>query len=236
MNIDAALEAAAIKRVELAELAKIDLFYLSQTILGMSDVTRETHGGMIKVLQSDSKRKMVVMPRGSLKSSVGVVAYSIFRLLQDPNERILIDSELYTNSKNFLREIKQHLESKNLELLYGKFKGPIWNESEIVINQRTKSYKEASITVGGIGTTKVGQHYTVIIGDDYSSLSNVNTKENAQKVVDHYRMNISILEPQGTYVIIGTRYSERDIIGWIIENEVNAKIDSGGLINVSFTS
>ncbi len=81
-------------------------------------------------------------------------------------------------------------------------------------------FKEASITAAGIGTTKVGQHYDVIIGDDYNSQNNTNSPDNAKKVIDHYRYNISILEPEGLYVIIGTRYSELDLIGHIIANEI----------------
>lgn len=194
---------------------------MARVLLNMTDVNDRTHGDMIRILESPTKRKMIIMPRGSLKSSLGIVAYAIFLLLRNPNERILIDSELYTNSKNFLREIKQHLESPDLELLYGKFKSSTWNESEVIISQRTRAYKEASITVGGIGTQKTGQHYSVILGDDYSSPSNTNNAENAHKVVSHYRYNTSVLEPDGKYVIIGTRYSELDLIGHILSNEVN---------------
>ena len=148
------------------------------------------------------------------------MAYPIHLLLKNPNLRILIDSELYTNSCTFLREIKQHLTGGVLPKLFGDFKSKTWNEGEIIINQRTIPKKEASITVGGVSTTKVGQHYDVIIGDDYNSPANTNTPENAAKVVEHFQMNTSILEPTGTYVIIGTRYAATDLIGHIIDNEL----------------
>lgn len=212
-------EEQKLKRVRY--LSRTSLKYLAKHTLKMRDVNTHTHGDMINALESEAKRKLIIMPRGSLKSSIGIVAYAIFSLLKNPNERILIDSELYTNSKNFLREIKQHLEGELLTYLFGEFKGPVWNESEIVISQRTNVYKEASITVGGIGTQKTGQHFTMILGDDYSSPSNTNSPENAEKVIAHYRYNQSILEPTGSYVIIGTRYSERDLIQFIKDNEIN---------------
>ncbi len=105
--------------------------------------------------------------------------------------------------------------------MFGKFKSEPWAESEITIRQRTKNFKEASITVGGVGTTKIGQHYSVIIADDMNSPNNSSTPENAKKIVDHYRYNLSLLEPDGIYVIIGTRYSEADLIGHILANELN---------------
>lgn len=207
-------------REQMRMLAENSLFYLARVLCRFKDVTERTHGEIISALESDSTRKLICVPRGCLKSSLACVAYPIWLLIRNPNLRVLIDSELYTNSATFLREIKCHLESEPFTLLFGKFKGSVWNESEIIISQRTEFRKEASVTVGGIGTTKVGQHYDVIIGDDYNSPNNTNTPENAKKVIDHYRYNTSILEPGGTYVVIGTRYSEADLIGHILENEI----------------
>lgn len=199
------------------------LYKTCQTLLGYSDINRETHGRMVAALESSSKRKLIVMPRGTFKSSIGVVGYSIWRLLRNPNERILIDSEVYSNSKNFLREIKAHLETPLITAIFGKFRTESnWNEGEMTIAQRTHPYKEASITCGGIETVKVGQHYTLIIADDLNSGNNSASPEGRKKVLDHYRMNTAILEPEGTYVVIGTRYASDDVIGFILENEAKS--------------
>lgn len=199
---------------------KRSLFVLASCFMGYKDVTPFTHRPLIKALESQITRKLICVPRGSLKSSLGCVAFPIWLLLNNPNLRILIDSELFSNSATFLREIKGHLQSDELITLFGDFKTKTWNEDEIVIKQRTKILKEPSITVGGVGTTRVGQHYDVIIGDDYNSPKNSNTPEKAQKVIDHYKYNLSILEPEGTYVIIGTRYSENDLIGYILREQL----------------
>jgi hypothetical protein len=196
------------------------LYSLARAGLKYKDINLATHGGIIKTLESKDKRKLICVPRGCLKSSLACVAFPIWLLINNPDLRILIDSELYTNSATFLREIKGHLSSPLFSMLFGEFKSSCWNESEIIIKQRTRNLKEASITVGGVGTTKVGQHYDVIIGDDYNSPSNTANPEQAKKVIDHYRMNTSILENDGTYVIIGTRYAETDLIGHIIRNEI----------------
>lgn len=192
-------------------------------LLGYKDVNPRTHGDMIHCLESDAKRKLIVMPRGTFKSSIGSVALPIQLLIKNSNLRILLDSEVYTNSKNFLREIKMHMQSPMLISLFGDFQTEPWNEAEIIVKQRTKVLKEASITAGGIGTEKTGQHYDVIICDDLNSPSNSNTKEGREKVIQHYRYLTSILEPTGTLVVIGTRYSEDDCIGFILNNEIAPK-------------
>ena len=148
------------------------LFVLATVCLGYKDVNPPTHRSIIAALENPITRKLICVPRGSLKSSLGCVAFPIWLLLNNPNLRILIDSELFTNSATFLREIRAHLQNPIMTSIFGEFKSKIWNESEIVINQRTHPYKEASITVGGVGTTKVGQHFDVIIGDDYNSPQN----------------------------------------------------------------
>jgi hypothetical protein len=90
---------------------KSSLFLTAKYLCGFNEITLNTHGHMIQNLESDTKRKLIVMPRGTFKSSIGVVAYAIWLLIRNPNERIMIDSEKYANSKNFIRQIKLILES-----------------------------------------------------------------------------------------------------------------------------
>ena len=205
------------------------LFSLAVGGLGFTDMVYRTHGPVCQILQSETKRKLVCLPRGTFKSSLCCVTYPIWLLLNNPNLRILIDSELYTNSKNFLREIKAHLEGERLTHIYGAFKTDSnWNENEITINQRSIPRKEASITAAGIGTEKTGQHYDIIICDDLNGPQNSNTQEGRQRVVDHYKYLQAILEPTGTMVVVGTRYADDDIIGWILKNEVNSPKENLG--------
>ena len=207
----------------LKTIYKKDLFSFAKHCLGYKDMTWETHGPICEALQADTKRKLVCVPRSTFKSSLCTIAYPIWRLIQEPNLRVLLDSELYSNSKNFLREIKAHLASKDFIEIFGNWKTRTWNEGEIIIAPRTRPLKEASIACSGIGAEKTSTHWDEIIGDDLSTTQSVNTPELAQKVIDHYRLYTSLLEPDGTIVLVGTRYSERDIIGFIIENELGCK-------------
>lgn len=202
---------------------KASLYHTCKKLFNFKDINANTHKGIISALESETKRKLIVVPRGSLKSSICSVAYPIWTLMRDENARILLDSELYTNSKNLLREVKGILQSHNFIDIFGDWRSDTWNESEIIVNTRTKIYKEASITAGGVGTTKVGQHYSVIIGDDYNSPANSNSKEQRDQVINHFKYNLSILEPDGVYIIVGTRYAEEDLIGWIISNLLGQK-------------
>lgn len=207
-----------------ANIYRRSLYKTTRDLLGYKDVNLRTHGNVIQCLERESKRKLVVMPRGSLKSTICTIAYPIWCLLKNPNERIIIDSEVYTNSKNFLREITAHMFNPNITELFGEFYNKKnWTEGEITIKQRTVPKKEASITCSGIGAGKTSQHYSIAILDDMNSPKNSSTIEGRRKVIDHYRMYMSLLEPDGTLIVVGTRYSDDDLIGHILKNELDIK-------------
>ena len=221
--VDSELSRAGYRKVDAAKTflrdkLEGDLLALCY-FLGYDAVDPKVHGEIIAALQAPTKRKILCVPRGTFKSSIGAIVYPIWRLIKNPDLRILIDSELYSNSITYLRAIKAHLESPQMTMLFGEFKNDkIWREDAILIRQRSKTLKEPSITAGGIGTTKVGQHYDLIIGDDYNSPANTATPERAEKVIAHYRYNLAILDPGAEYTIIGTRYGENDLIGWILRD------------------
>lgn len=202
-------------------LYKRSLFHTAKYLCGFKDITRNTHGRIIEALQATTSRKLIVCPRGAFKSSIACVAYPVWLMIRDPNIRILIDSELFTNSKDVVTKVKRMLESQHLEELFGMFRGDEhWTDRSFTIRQRSVNHTESTLSAGGVGTTKVGKHFDVILGDDYNSDKNSATIEGRLKVIEHYKYNLSILEPTGTYVVVGTRYADNDILGHILENEI----------------
>lgn len=208
-------------------LYRRSLFHFIKYGLGYSKLKWTVHGPICQALQDVykgvSKRALIVVPRGCFKSTIGSVGFPMWCLINDPDMRILIDSELATNSEKFLNEIKGHMLTSEMIELFGEFrdKDRKWSANEIVIKQRKRIRKEASITCSGIGSQKTSQHYCTIIADDLSTPANSNTPESRSKVHNHFRMYTSLLDPHvGRAVVIGTRYSEGDIIGFVIENEL----------------
>lgn len=205
------------------------LYKTAKHLLSYKDMTWHTHGKMIEALEAPTKRKLIVMPRGTFKSSIAVVAYPIWKLLFHNNDaRFLIDSEKYENSKNFIREIKAHLVSDPVAQLFGDMTTRNWGEGEVTVSLRKKNLKEASLTASGIGAGKTGQHYDEIICDDLNTEENSQNEEQRKKTLRHYRMNLAILEPEGTMSIIGTRYAVDDVIGSILANEVGPGLLGAG--------
>lgn len=200
------------------------LFDFAKFQLGYKDITKRTHGKIVDALEESTSKKLICVPRGCFKSTITSISYPLWLLIRNPNLRIMIDSEIYTNSKNFLREIRGHIESEDFKAVFGDLVGPLWQEGDIILKSRTRVLKEPSISCAGVETTKVGMHFDVIIFDDLCSDNNMNTEESREKVIRHYQMATAILEPGGVMVVVGTRYHDMDVIGHIVKQELDPEV------------
>lgn len=208
---------------EIGKRARNDYFFLCQQILGYKDLRPSPHQEVCDLLEKPGNRKkLLLMPRNSFKSSCVTVGYPIKRIIENPNIRILISSETQKNAKRFVSEIRAHFEgNQKFKALFGDLKSDrIWRDDELLVSTRTKPLKEATITAASLEKmTVVGQHYDLIILDDPVSQHNVNSQEQIQKTIDHYKLLLSVLEPgdDKQIVVIGTRWSLNDLYGWILD-------------------
>jgi predicted phage terminase large subunit-like protein len=191
----------------------------------------------------------IEMPRGTFKSSIVTIGFTLQYLLNDPNARVLIDSETYSKAKNFLAEIKGHLEDNRkfreiFKTIHGVYpdsdkKNPStrWTDSMVDLACRTYKRKESSIMCSGIDKSINGMHYDLIIADDLHSEKNVTNKEQIEQVIEHYKLCFSLLDPGCSMIVIGTRWDYQDLYQYILENEryryniiIRASIEDGELL------
>ena len=129
-----------------------DLFFLCKTVLGYSLLEEQPHREICKFIETwDKRKKLTLLPRGSSKTTIGTIAYSIQQILQDPNIRILIASETVGQSIKFLSEIKGHFEGDKFQSYYGNWqKEKGWKDNEITVSKLTANKKEPTISTAGI--------------------------------------------------------------------------------------
>ena len=69
--------------------------------------------------QGDEKaaglRRLILMPRGHLKSTINTTLYTLWRLYRNPELRIFVGSNKQTLSFSFIRELRQWLENEELQ-------------------------------------------------------------------------------------------------------------------------
>lgn len=248
---DSALQKIALR-------CRYDLFYLAKHILGYDKMEPHVHEdlcaytrpllssippeyslpqetGEKKGLESQFERKnnnlLLLMPRGTFKSSVITIGFSLQLILNDPDCRILIDSETYGKAKAFMMEVKGHLEMNEkyravFKAIHGVYPNDmkrkndlLWTGTELNIAARKRWRKEPTFSCAGIDVTKNGMHYDLIICDDLHSEKNVTSKEQIDQVIDHWKLAYSLLDPNRPMIIIGTRWHELDLYQHILDNE-----------------
>lgn len=160
--------------------AKNDLFVFAKGVLRYQDITPECHGAFCRFIQNrPEKRRLGLMPRAHLKSTIGTIADSARLGILDPNEtRILIASETATQAEAFLSEIKGHFEKNELlralfpEVLPDKFQGPgaHWTTQRAML-RRDSVYKEWTWSTIGVGGAITGFHFPRIKCDDLIGLA-----------------------------------------------------------------
>src|SRR3990167_3115988 len=91
-------------------LCETDLAYLCKKILKFKDWAT-CHDDLNKFLKTnyDSNRKLILIPREHLKTSVVTIAQTIQILLKNPNASILICNLVLSNAEKMLFEIKDYL-------------------------------------------------------------------------------------------------------------------------------
>lgn len=242
---------------KLALRCRYDLFFLAKEILGYELMEEGVHGELCKYTESllptrsdkweppketegenledqyknGNTNLLLLMPRGTFKSSVVTIGFSLQFILNDPNARILIDSETFTKAKAFLSEIKDHLENNEayreiFKTIHGVYpdgvnrkKDLLWTDSQVKLACRNRPLKEPTFMVSGIDKTINGMHYDLIIMDDVHSEKNVTNKEQIEQVINHWKYAYSLLDPGKPLIVIGTRWHYLDLYNHILKYE-----------------
>lgn len=143
------------------------------------------------------------------------------RLLQNPDIRILIANNTWDNSRKFLDSIRAYLaQGSVLAQVYGQFQTDRWNRDEIIIKQRKVILDAPTIATTGLEKEQTGQHYDFIVADDLVARENSSTAEQRQKVKDYINSLMALLEPNGELWIVGTRWSQDDAYGDLIDEGI----------------
>lgn len=202
---------------KIKETCKKRLKFLCKEILGYQDWSK-VHDDLEVFLDRPKKRKLVMVPRNHLKSSVITKGWSIQQVLRNPNIRILIANATWDNSRKFLGSIQKYLTwGSVLPQYFGAFESANWNQFDCTVKQRTAVLDSPTFVTTGVDKEQTSQHYDIIIGDDLVGPQNVQTKEQRNKVFDYYLSLFDLLEPEGVIVMPGTRYHQDDLYSRIFE-------------------
>ena len=166
-----------------------------------------------------SNRILINIPPNHAKSITVTVDYVTYRIVQNPNFRVLIVSQTQQLAADFLYAIKQRLTAPMYEDLHQAYaagvgfnsKSATWTATRVVFGNelRESSEKDPNIEAVGIGGQIYGKRADMIIVDDAVTLKNANEFE---KQIRWLTQDVrSRLNPTGKLVVIGTRVANVDL-------------------------
>ncbi len=219
------------------KMAQEDLYFFCRGILGYDWLVPHIHQPVCALLQNSSNTRLrIVLPRGWLKSTICSVGYPCWLGVRNPNIRVLIAQNTFTNATKKLAGIRSQFKSN--QLLKTLFPEVIpdrshTDKSEAFELRRPKPHEEATFEAAGIRTQVVSRHYDVIIEDDtvapdldeLGEDNMVPTKDDIEKAIGWHKLSLPLLTNPGTgrILIVGTRWFEKDLISWNTDHEPSYK-------------
>lgn len=191
-------------------------------LIGFNDVTTGIHAAMAAWIQRPSLRKLGLVPRDFLKTSIWTVADSIRLISTHPEERILIRNEIEANAKKFLYRIRRVPEACLLwQFLFADRMPDFstkWSEDGLLF-PRQGDYPELSVEAIGVGSASTSRHYTRIKEDDMIGKESARSAVAMQEAKDDHTLATHLLVDPATSRLdtYGTRWAPHDLYQDMLE-------------------
>jgi hypothetical protein len=233
---------------EFRERAEQDLFTFAFGVLDMWWLYPPLHMDICRWLQRvPPARKMMIVPRGHCKSTIGCEAMPVHMWVQPeatniyfPNfdgrdTRILLAGEKLGRAQDHLRVVQSYL--TNTELLRAfwphvvwenaKRQSRKWNDDELII-PRTREWPDPSIRAIGVGGAVTGAHPNCLIKDDITTEAAANSVVVMQGAVRWHENIRAVLAHSGgepLEFIYGTRWAVSDLPAHVIEGDPTVEVN-----------
>ena len=202
-------------------------FYeFNRDILGWPDIYEPLHRIVCDFVQDNWQKKklLILLPRGTFKSSIVTVGFSLWRIGIDPDVRINISNAVYPLAVSFLSQIKKHIQSnQKFKEVFGELYTPSeqWREDRISVSKDKLVNKEPTIWAFGAGASSTGSHFNVALLDDLVARETIGTKEQIEKTKNYYRDVLDLVDPMPgghrPVIVIGTTWHWDDLYSWILD-------------------
>lgn len=220
-----------LKRAEVAlrrDVAKQDLWYFINEVLWPEDAPKHYQESLHKPIcdslsSADTHaRKLFLLPRGHRKTYIVTVAHATWRIIRDPNVRIILVSALDDTAQRFTQIVKSQFQyNEALLSVFPEFRVPqntqFGRTYDFTHPQRTNTNLiDPTFRAFYFGAPVAGRRCDILLLDDPIEKKHVTTPEQAEKSLHNFNDLIPIVEKTGIYDMIfisGTRWAFNDIYG-----------------------
>jgi hypothetical protein len=184
-----------------------------------------------RYVHGDEDQILVNTPPEHAKSTTLTVNYVVWRIVQDPNVRILLISKTQDMAKKFLLSIKERLAESEAYLDLQQAFGPpggyaegsaSWTADRIYVAGRTAGEKDPTVQAVGIGGHIYGSRCDLAIMDDCVDHTNHQQFENQITWIQN-QVGSRVADAGGRMLLIGTRMETVDLYSEILKPQYYAE-------------
>ena len=196
----------------------------------------DVHLDMGRHIQTECKdgktsRILLIMPRGSYKTTFATKFFPLWLAIRNPNVRVLIVSNTQSNAKQKVSEIRSMITTHPIvralwpDILPNRDR---WSDTSAML-QRTGPFSEGTFESAGTRTKLTGRHYDWIIEDDTVApdLDDIKeeivlpSREDIDQAIGWHKLATPLLiDPfTGGRLVVGTRWCYDDLIEYVEKKE-----------------
>ena len=168
------------------------------------------------------KRLMVFLPPRSSKSLICSKLFPAWYMGRHPNHEILTVSHSDQLSSDFGRAVRDIIKSSIFQLIFPE----VTLRSDVRSAGKWQTNQNGFYYAAGVKTQIAGRGAHIAILDDVMSEEDAFSEAGRRYVKEWYPAGLRTrLMPNGSIVIINTRYHEDDICGWLLSTEDKTKVE-----------
>ncbi len=175
--------------------------------------TPHVHFRIIRWLEQQKslgQRRLLLMAFRACGKSTLIGLYVVWRLLREPNERILVISADEMLAGKMVRNIKRIIESHPMTLHLKPPKVDQWGIDRFTV-MREKELRDPSVLAKGLHGNMTGCRADIIICDDVEVPNTCDTSEKRRDLREKLAETDFILMPEGTLIYVGTPHTYHSI-------------------------
>lgn len=204
-----------------------NLFFFVKYILGYKLLSDKIHKDLCDFIQKTDGDILDLEPRDHFKTTCISVGYTVWKIVNDPDIKILISHKNLKMSRAILGTVKQQFQSnEKLRFFYGNHVGNKWRDDLIISRKRKIIDKDPTVGIGGTDAELASCHYNIHINDDLVGLSDrysAAARENTKR----YGNSLVYTRDKGNYVkeiTIGTRWHTEDYYNYLMQKREGLNI------------
>jgi len=161
----------------------------------------------------------------SHNTQITSIALPLYLIGKDPSRRIKLVCLSDDSAKERLAAIRTYIQDdddyKTVFPDVLQDKSSEWTRHRLFVQRKTKAAKDASVDAKGVLSAGIGGRCDFLISDDLGDMRTMISQPSIrQQIVDTYNIVwMTRLQPEGTSIMIATRWHEQDIAGQIMENK-----------------